>query len=97
MTTLMNQSDLASTLLSQLGISHKEYKWSRNVLSCNYVNPFVYCNYPAGLMLKDKTGTSIYDLSANTPIVESPDDRGVRIRKAQAILQSSYDALFSEQ
>lgn len=91
--TLMNQSDLPATLLSQMGIPHGEYCWSRNVLSKNYTYPFVYCNFPAGIMFKDSTGVSIFDISADEPIREIPGDDGERIRKAQAILQTSYDQL----
>ena len=93
MEVLMNQSDIAATLLSQLGISHDEYIWSRNVLSQTYTYPFVYCNYPAGLLFADSTGTSIYDLNGNAVMMEEPADDGLRIMRAKAILQTSYDQL----
>lgn len=93
MQVLMNQSDIAATLLSQLGISHDEYIWSRNVLSQTYTYPFVYCNYPAGLLFADSTGTSIYDLDGNAVMMEEPADEGLRIVRAKAILQTSYDQL----
>lgn len=93
MKVLMNQSDLAATLLSQMQITHREYPWSRNVLSANYTYPFAYCNFPAGVLFKDSTGVSIFDLTALCPIIESPTDDGVRALKAKAILQTSNDAL----
>ena len=93
MDILMNQSDIAATLLSQMGISHQEYPWSRNVLSKTYTYPFVYCNYPAGLLFADSTGTSIYDLNGEAVMMEQPADDGLRILRAKAILQSSYDQL----
>ena len=93
MQVLMNQSDIAATLLSQLGISHDEYIWSRNVLSQTYTYPFVYCNYPAGLLFADSTGTSIYDLDGDAVMMEEPADDGLRIVRAKAILQTSYDQL----
>ena len=93
MDILMNQSDIPATLLSQMGIRHDEYPWSRNVLSQTYTYPFVYCNWPAGLLFKDSTGTSIYDLDGEAVIMEQPADDGVRILRAKAILQSSYDQL----
>ena len=93
MEVLMNQSDIAATLLSQLGISHDEYIWSRNVLSQTYTYPFVYCNYPAGLLFADSTGTSIYDLDGDAVMMEEPADDGLRIMRAKAILQTSYDQL----
>ena len=89
----MNQSDIPATLLSQLGIQHDEYIWSRNVLSKNYTYPFVYCNYPAGILFADSTGTSIYDLDGEAVMIEEPSDGGLRIMRAKAILQTSYDQL----
>ncbi len=93
MDVLMNQSDLSATLLAQLGLSHRQFPWSRNVLSRSYVNPFVYCNFPSGLMFKDTTGVSIFDLSAGLPILEEPQDGGLREQKAKAILQESCNLL----
>ena len=93
MSVLINQSDLAATLLSQLGISHADFRWSRNVLSRRYTYPFVYCNFPAGIMWKDATGVSIYDIVADRPILERQPDGGERIRRAQAVLQASYAEL----
>ena len=95
MTQLVNQSDLYATLLSQMGISHRDNPWSRNVLSRNYTHPFVYCNFPAGVMFRDTSGVSIYDITADCPITEKPDQDDKRIRKAQSILQTSYDWLQS--
>ena len=93
MDVLMNQSDIPATLLSQMGISHKDYPWSRNVLSKNYTYPFVYCNYPAGILFADSTGISIYDIDGDAVMIEQPADDGLRIMRAKAILQTSYDQL----
>ena len=93
MDILMNQSDIPATLLSQLGIRHDDYPWSRNVLSETYTYPFVYCNYPAGILFADSTGTSIYDIDGDTVMMEEPSDGGLRIMRAKAILQTSYDQL----
>lgn len=87
----MNQSDLAATLLSQMQVPHTQYPWSRNVLSTNYTYPFVYCNFPAGVLFKDSTGVSIYDLTASHTILEQPSDNGQRTIKARAILQRSVE------
>ena len=93
MDVLMNQSDITATLLSQMGIRHDEYPWSRNVLSKTYTYPFVYCNYPAGLLFIDNTGTSIYDIDGDITMIEHPADNGLRVLRAKAILQTSYDQL----
>ena len=90
---LMNQSDIAATLLSQLGIRHDEYRWSRNVLSRTYTYPFVYCNYPAGVLFADSTGVSIYDIDGEAMMTDLPANGGLRTMRAKAILQTSYDEL----
>ena len=89
MRVFMNQSDLAATLLSQMGIGHDDYPWSRNVLSAHYKYPFVYCNFPAGILFADSTGVSIFDIIAGEVITELPVSSPDRIRKAQAILQET--------
>ena len=93
MDVLMNQSDLAATLLSQMGIRHDEFPWSRNVLSKDYVYPFVYCNWPAGVLFADSTGVSIYDTAGDAVLLDEPSDGGLRLLRAKAILQTSYDQL----
>ena len=93
MSVLMNQSDLCATLLAQMGIRHDDFPWSRNVLSRQYVYPFVYSTFPSGIMFADSTGVSVFDITSNRPITEQPAPSPERIRKAKALLQTSYDGL----
>lgn len=109
MQVLMNQSDLAATLLSQLGLPHSEYPWSRNVLSSAYRHPFVYCAFPSGFLFRDSSGATIYDTSASRLIFQqdihaaacygpnalSTSHGMKRLRKGEAILQTSYDRLWN--
>lgn len=90
---LMNQSDLAATLLSQMGISHTDFPWSRNVLSRNYRYPFAYSSFPSGILFADSTGVSVFDITSRKPITEQPAPSPDRIHKAKTILQMSYDRL----
>ena len=93
MEVLMNQSDLAATLLSQMGISHQDFPWSRNVLSRNYSYPFAYSSFPSGILFADSTGVSVFDITSRKPITEQPAPSPDRIHKAKTILQMSYDRL----
>ena len=93
MPVLMNQSDMAATLLSQMGIPHRDFPWSRNVLSCNYQYPFAYSSFPSGILFADSTGVSVYDITGRKPITEQPMPSEDRLHKAQTILQKSYDLL----
>lgn len=93
MSVLMNQSDLAATLLSQMGIDHRDYPWSRNVLSRNYRYPFAYSTFPSGILFADSTGVSVFDITSRRPITEQPSHSDDRLHKASTILQVSYDRL----
>lgn len=91
---IMNQSDMAATLLAQLEISHDEYLWSRNIFSPSYTTPFAYSTWPSGYIFVDETGASSYDLYGDY-IIQKGDSLGMskRISRGRAILQKSYKML----
>ena len=88
---IMNQSDMAATLLAQLNIPHADYPWSRNVFSPAYTYPSAYSTWPSGYIFVDETGTSSYDLCADY-IIHGGDSTFMekRLAHGQAILQTSY-------
>lgn len=90
---LMNQSDLAATLLAQLGIGHEEFNFSRDVLGESYTYPFAYWTFGGGIAFADSTGVTLYDVNADRVIHERPRANANRILRGKAILQSSYDDL----
>ena len=87
------QSDMAATLLAQMQIDHREYPWSRNVLSKNYQYPFVYTTYPSGMLFADSTGITMMDLQSSCVVYSDGEEDDYRIKRTKAILQSSYDKL----
>lgn len=93
MDVLMNQSDICATLLAQLGLGHGDFPWSRNVLSPDYTQPFVYSAFPAGLLFRDATGTTMFDVTADRVLYNAGKGEEQRVRSAKAILQTSYDGL----
>lgn len=88
--TLISQSDIAATLLAQMNMSHRHFPWSRNIFSTNYTHPFIYASYPSGVVLKDNSGFSMYDLQSGT-FTSKPDARREKLLKA--VLQESYENL----
>lgn len=82
--TLCNQSDLAATLLGQLGLNHDEYAFSRDVLSKSYSYPTAVNNYKNAQWVTDSTGHILYDFDAGRIILrQSPQaDRLLRVNKA---------------
>ena len=84
-----NQTDLAATLLAQLHLSHKAFRWSRDILSTSYQYPFAVHNYNNGFSLTDSTGFIVYDLGASQLIkVESSHSQRLE-RIGKAILQTT--------
>lgn len=100
-TTTMNQSDMAATLLGQLRIDHSEYTFSRDVMSPAYTYPFAFFTYSGGIGFADSTGYTVYDIvgervlenstAETAPAAATDSLTAVRTEKAKAILQTFYD------
>ena len=89
---IMNQTDLAATLLAQLGLRHGDFKFSRNVLSESYNSPFAFYSFVNGFCFLDNTGVSVYDNASNKVFFNvAPEGDSLRVEKGKAILQTLYD------
>lgn len=82
--TIMSQTDLAATLLGQLGIDHKEFTFSRDVLADTYTQPFAMHSYNNGFVYRDPTGYTDYD-NVSQKAVDGADDE--RERRGRMFLQ----------
>ena len=90
---IMNQADMAATLLAQLGLDHSMFTFSRNVLGSDYTYPFAFHTSGSTFTFRDSTGVSAYDTKANTISYEEPSSSEERLKRGKAILQSVYDDL----
>lgn len=90
---IMNQADMAATLLAQLGLDHSMFTFSRNVLGSDYTYPFAFHTSGSTFTFRDSTGVSAYDTKANTISYEEPSSSENRLKRGKAILQSVYDDL----
>ncbi len=90
---LIGQTDMAATILGQLGIGHSEYLFSRNVLSGSYSYPFSFYTYNNGLCFIDSTGVTLYDDDASECLINDSDGSEIRLDRGKAILQTLYDDL----
>nr|MCR4854057.1 LTA synthase family protein [Prevotella sp.] len=88
--TFCAQSDLAATLLGQLGIAHADYPFSRDIFSPRYTYPFAMHTHSDGFSMVDASGFHAYDLNSNS-VVKGKDGSSVRIGKA--ILQTTAEDL----
>ncbi|WP_301707274.1 LTA synthase family protein [uncultured Duncaniella sp.] len=86
--TPMSQTDLAATLLGQLGMRHDEFIFSRDVLADSYTYPFTFHSYINGFMYTDSTGMTDFDNVADAAVKGADAERE---RKGRAILQYLYD------
>jgi phosphoglycerol transferase MdoB-like AlkP superfamily enzyme len=89
-TTFCNQSDLAATLLGQMGLPHHDYRFSRDVLSSNYTRPYAFHCYNNGFSMVDSTGFTVFDLNSQQMIV---GDNQSAVTLGKAILQTTSQDL----
>ena len=92
---ICNQTDFVTTLLAQMQLPCNEFKFSRNILSAQYTNPFAYHCYNNGISLMDSTGFSVYDLTGCMEATVPAPGNEIRIKRAKAILQSTYNDFFN--
>jgi phosphoglycerol transferase MdoB-like AlkP superfamily enzyme len=85
---ICNQSDIAATLLGQMGIPHEEFTFSRDVLSSSYRHPFATYSFTNHVAFIDSTNQFfLYDLQDN----RTTEDANLRLSKA--LLQRACEDL----
>ena len=89
--TIVSQTDIAATLLGQMGIDHSHFPYSRDVLADTYTRPFGLHIFQNGIMIADDEGHTTLDTQLDR-IIEGDDDPR-RIRLMRAVLQSIYSDL----
>ena len=90
---IMNQTDLAATLLGQLGLEHTAFTFSRNVLGSDYKYPFAFYSFNNGFSFRDSTGVTVFDNNSGSILFDEPEADVSRLDKGKAILQTVYDDL----
>lgn len=90
---IMNQTDLAATLLGQLGLEHTAFTFSRNVLGSDYKYPFAFYSFNNGFSFRDSTGVTVFDNNSGSILFDEPEADESRLEKGKAILQTVYDDL----
>lgn len=91
--TYANQTDLAATLLSQLGLPHDQFIFSRDILAPGYPE-YSFYTFTNGFGFIDSTGVSVYDNESNKPLIENPAaDSEERLNRGKVLLQTLYDDL----
>ena len=84
-----NQTDLPATLLGQLGLSHDDFTFSRDVLSKSYTQPFAINTYTEGFSVNDSVGYVNYDLIGDRICVKQGEHIDELLQRGRAILQAA--------
>lgn len=89
---LMNQSDLAATLLAQMGLDISAFPFSRNILSPTYPQQphFAIHAYKNGINYIDSTGVTTFDCIDQKALNNEFQPSSERERHLKAILQLIY-------
>ena len=82
---IMNQTDLAATLLGQLGLEHTAFTFSRNVLGSDYKYPFAFYSFNNGFSFRDSTGVTVFDNNSGSILFDEPEADESRLDKGKAI------------
>ena len=90
---IMNQTDMAATLLGQMGLDHSMFTFSRNVLGSSYTYPFAFYCYNNGFSFRDSTGVSAFDNNIMQTTYNDPIPNEKRVERGKSILQTVYDDL----
>lgn len=80
---IMNQTDLAATLLGQLGLEHTAFTFSRNVLGSDYKYPFAFYSFNNGFSFRDSTGVTVFDNNSGSILFDEPEADESRLDKVR--------------
>ena len=90
--TYASQIDIAATLLSQLGLPHDEFTFSKDILNPSSPH-FGYFTRPNYFGMVTPENQLVYNLDANTVQLDEGTEKGANLEKGKAFLQKLYDDL----
>lgn len=86
-----SQHDIAATLLGQLGVEHREFTFSKNMMS-DATPKFAFFAVNDAFGIVSEENSLIYDNRAKR-IVYDKGEKGFNLKRGQAYLQKLYDDL----
>lgn len=86
-----SQQDIAATLLGQLGVEHREFTFSKNMMS-DATPKFAFFAVNDAFGVVSEENSLIYDNRAKR-IVYDKGEKGFNLKRGQAYLQKLYDDL----
>lgn len=87
-----SQQDIAATLLAQLGISHEDFTFSKDLLDPS-IPHFAFFTIPDAFGIADSQNRLIYDNQATKIVVDEGPCKGSNLLRGKAYLQKLYDVI----
>ena len=87
-----SQQDIAATLLAQLGISHEDFTFSKDLLDPS-IPHFAFFTIPDAFGIADSQNRLIYDNQAAKIVVDEGPCKGSNLLRGKAYLQKLYDVI----
>ena len=90
--TYASQIDLAATLLSQLGLPHDEFVFSKDIFNPEAPH-FAYFTEPDLFGMLTPENRLVYNLDADAVQIDEGAEKGANLERGKAFLQKLYDDL----
>ena len=86
-TTYASQIDLAATLLGQLGLSHADFDYSKDIFAPAPPRKFAYYTFNDGFGVVDSLGTAVWDATGNQVVTATNPEL---LDVGRTMLQTTY-------
>jgi phosphoglycerol transferase MdoB-like AlkP superfamily enzyme len=93
--SMASQTDLAATLLSQLQINPDDFKFSKNILTTDYI-PYSFFTFTGGFGFQKPDSLLIYSTITNTYAESAQKTGSLNQKQGKAYLQSLFMDFFSK-
>lgn len=85
-----SQQDLAATLLAQLGLSHGEFQFSKDLMD-PYAPHFAFFTIPDAWGMVTADNRLVYDCQSDAVVLDEGKNKGKHLQAGKAYLQKLYD------
>ncbi len=86
------QSDIPATLLGILGIEHRDFSFSKDILDTKAPH-FAFFTFPDAMGMVSEENTLIFDNALNKAVFDEGSKKGHNKKRVQAYLQKLYDKI----
>ena len=90
--TYASQIDIAATLLSQLGLPHDDFTFSKNIFNPSSPH-FGYFTEPTLFGMVTAENQLVYNMDANTVQIDEGTEKGANLEKGKDFIKKLYDDL----